>query len=255
MPVDAPLGSTDQGPVNVFVHGYRSLNSPAQLDAAVRRIASLGLPGRSFLLNWASGSWRQAFRDAGVTLAGLRTAYRVARLRHALAPWMLLVDAGAVGLAEVAAYRAMERRAGRIGPTIAPLLRDSAGGRVVNLIGHSLGARVVHQLLAGGDLSGFTIGDVVMLAGAADLGSDDWPACLHRIDGQLFNGYNPSDRVLRLTPDLRRRVGQAPFEAPASSDATNIVNRRLDGVSHVDFWTKIDRVLPRVWTRVATRTQ
>lgn len=254
IPVDVGRGQTSSGhagnsdgPLNVFVHGYRSMTSASQVEAARSRVASLGLPGRSRLMNWASGRWRDS-----AAVAGLRAAYRVARLRNVLTPWMLLVDAGVVGLAEVAQFKWMERRAERLGRELGPLLQREADGATVNMIGHSLGARVIHRLLAemsrrGSGPADPRIGDVVLLGGAADLEADNWPDCVRRIDGRLFNAYSPRDRILKITPDLRRRVGGRPMKPCVVDGIEKVINQRFDRVSHVDYWTRLDELLPEIW--------
>ncbi|MEM9187058.1 MAG: DUF726 domain-containing protein [Planctomycetota bacterium] len=250
------VGEVEAGTrVNVFIHGYRSLASSEAVGRAARRVLAAGAVGENYLLDWDSGGWRRSFRANAATLAGLRAAYRVARLRHVLAPWMILVDAGVVSLAEVAQFKFMERRAERVGAELGPLVQAVADGRPVNLIGHSLGARVIHHALrrcssgvpSDGPTAGAAIEDCVLLAGAADLGAADWRDCLRSISGRLYNAYSPRDRILRITPDLRRRVGGGPMPQVVINDAERVVNHRCEEVGHTTYWTEIDRLLPRVW--------
>lgn len=228
--------------VNVFVHGYRSAVSRADVEAALDRVRRTGVVGENYLLRWRSGRWADS-----ATVAGLRAAYKATRIRYALSPWSLLMDAGIVGATEAAQFKRMERRAEQVGKALPEQLAPIARGRPVNLIGHSLGARVVHYALGHGDLSRVTVSDVVLLAGAADLNAANWHECVARIEGRLVNAYSRSDKVLKITPDLRKRVGMRPMPNRDLNGVSRVENHHCKGVGHVQFWTRLPELLPTVW--------
>lgn len=247
IPVDPSQLGGDR--VNVFVHGYRSMVSEADTEAACRRVQRAGVAGDSYLLNWMAGRWAES-----ATVAGLRTAYRVSRATRLFSPWALLADAGVVGLHEVAQFKRMERRAEQVGGKLASQLAPIAGGRPINLIGHSLGARVVHHCLASEAAADLGWHDAVLLAGAADLESDDWPACVSRLRGRLYNAYSHKDRVLWMTPDLRRRVGSRPMRQVLIDGEPRVVNHQSQGVGHVRHWTHLADLLPTIWPGCRSET-
>lgn len=228
--------------VNVFVHGYRAMTSDAEVEKAKQRILGAGVTGESYLLRWMAGRWTES-----AAVAGLRTAYRVSRATRLFSPWALLADAGVVGVHEAAQFKRMERRAELVGAEIAAQVAAVAGDRPVNLIGHSLGARLVHHGLASQEAAGLALQDVVLLAGAADLDAANWPACVARLQGRLYNVYTRKDRVLWLTPDLRRRVGSRPMSQVVVDGVPKVVNHHAEGVGHVQHWTHLADLLPRVW--------
>lgn len=233
-------GNVDR--VNVFIHGYRAMASEAAVAIAKQRIVASRVAGESYLLDWVAGRWRDS-----ATLAGMRAAYRAARIRYALNPMSLLLDAGVIRAAEAAQFKRMERRAENIGRELPGMLRSIAAGRPINLIGHSLGARVIHYALGKGDLTGLWIEDAVLLVGAADLNADNWTTCVERLGGTLYNAYSRSDRILKITPDLRRRVGCHPLPQVLVEGKSRIVNYNSTGIGHVQHWTKLPELLPKIW--------
>ncbi|MEN0112145.1 MAG: DUF726 domain-containing protein, partial [Planctomycetota bacterium] len=199
--------------------------------------------GDSCLLVWMSGRWRDS-----AAVAGLRAAYRAARFRYLLSPASLAIDAGVIGAHEVAQFKWMERRAERVGAELPALVEPIADGRPVNLVGHSLGARVIHHALrAAKGGSGPAWRDAVLLAGAADLDAEDWPDCVARLSGRLTNVYDRRDRVLRLTPDLRRRVGVRAMPQVLVDGEPRVVNHHAEGVGHVAHWTRLAAGLREAW--------
>lgn len=228
--------------VNVFIHGYRSMTTDGEVEKAKRRIVATGVAGESYLLRWMAGRWSES-----ATVAGLRTAYRVGRATRLLSPWALLADAGVVGVHEVAQFKRMERRAEQVGAGLAEQIAAVAGGRPVNLIGHSLGGRVVHHGLASVAAEQLRVHDVVLLAAAADLDAADWPACVARVRGRVYNIYSRKDRVLWMTPDFRRRVGARPMPPFRIEGEPRVVNQHAEGIGHVQHWTHLAELLPRYW--------
>lgn len=238
-----PVGTACAGDhVNVFIHGYRAMVSDSEVQKAKARVLRTGVPGESFLLAWMAGKWADS-----ATVLGLRAAYRATRLRYLISPASVLIDAGLIGVNEAAQYKRMEWRASKVGRELPAMLAEVAQGRPINLIAHSLGARVVHHCLAEGDLAGLTIEDAVLLAGAADLKADNWPSCVAKLRGLLYNAYSHKDRVLKLTPDFRRRVGSRPFPQVLIDGVPKVVNHHSVGYGHVQSWTRLQELLPQVW--------
>lgn len=233
-------------PVNLFIHGYKALETPRQVELTLGRLRRLKLPGQSLLLKWDSGRWKTS-----AVAAGARASYQFNRYRKVLSvnPWMLLAEAGALTAYEAAQFKLMERRSESVGRMIPELLSEAISDRPisVNLIGHSLGARVIHLMLAHADLTDMEINDCIFLGGAADAVAEDWQACLGRIRGKLYNCYSRRDLVLQITPDLKRKVGSRPMPPVIVDGTDRVVNRACEKVRHVAYWSDIENLLPKVW--------
>ncbi|MFP6611391.1 MAG: DUF726 domain-containing protein [Pirellulales bacterium] len=231
---------------NVFIHGYKAISSQEQFAAVVHAILTAKLRGRVYLLHWKSGKWSTT---RGVLAA--RTAYRAARVSKIFNPWMLALDVGLVTASEIAQFKMSERRSERLGKNLKRHLSriPDAKSRPINLIGHSLGARVIHAALAVGGWSDYNINDCVFLGGAADSAADNWPACLAQIDGRLYNGYSKYDTVLTMTPDLRKRVGSRAMSRVVIDGENKIVNKNCGRMSHTDYWQRLAFILPKVWSK------
>lgn len=233
-------------PVNLFIHGYKALETPKQVESTLERLRALKLPGRNLLLQWDSGRWKTS-----ALAAGARATYQFNRYRKVLSinPWMLLAEASALTAYEAAQFKLMERRSESVGRLIPELLREAVSERpiTVNLIGHSLGARVIHLMLAHADLSNIQVKDCIFLGGAADAAAKDWQTCLQQISGRLYNCYSPRDMVLQITPDLRRKVGSRPMRPVMVNGTDKVVNQPCDKVRHVAYWSDIATLLPKVW--------
>ncbi len=234
----------EQSEINVFIHGYKAIGTSEQFAAAAELILAARPAGRVYFLHWKAGDW-----STTRAVLAARNAYRAARVAKLTNPWSYVIDVGLVAATEIAQFKLMERRSTELGKDLKRFLNGipDVQSQEINLIGHSLGARVIHSALANIDWSDYQINDCVFLAGAADLNADNWPQCLAQIRGRLFNGYTKNDPVLSITPDLRRRVGNCPMPDVWIDDRNKIVNKNCGRTTHTDFWNRLEFLLPKVW--------
>jgi hypothetical protein len=234
----------EQSEINVFIHGYKALGSPEQFAAAAELILAARPAGPVYFLHWKAGDW-----STTRAVIAARSAYRAARVAKLTNPWSYVIDVGLLAATEIAQFKLMERRSTELGKNLKRHLCGIPGAksRPINLIGHSLGARVIHSALANEDWSDYQFNDCVFLAGAADLNADNWPQCLAQIAGRLFNGYSKNDAVLSITPDLRRRVGNYPMPDVWIDGQNKIVNKNCGRTTHTEYWNRLEFLLPKVW--------
>jgi hypothetical protein len=111
----------------------------------------------------------------------------------------------------------------------------------INLIGHSLGARVIHWALYANDWSDYRLKDCVLLGGAADGDDNDWPDCVREISGKIYNAYSRSDHALALKL-FERTCGRFGINWTHS----RIVNR-MYSLGHCEYWENLEYVLTHLW--------
>ncbi|WP_267772557.1 DUF726 domain-containing protein, partial [Vibrio cholerae] len=128
-------------------------------------------------------------------------------------------------------------RAAQAGAQLAECISRTEGQKF-NLVGHSLGCRVIfYTLMALGTKSEKYINDVILLGGA--VGKDDknsWLNALSTIDGRLYNCYSEQDMVLKHLYDcanakLSKPIGFYPIpfedERLVNIDCTDIVDSHM----------------------------
>lgn len=119
----------------------------------------------------------------------------------------------------------------------------------VNLIGHSLGARlIIESILKKPKVARRAkIHSLVFLGGARHITKEECQEILKSIDGEIFNIHSNSDIVLRIKPDLEKCIGRHPIEfseenaAPQAPD--RVKNIAFDWLGHMDYWENIGGII------------
>lgn len=229
--------------INIFIHGYNAVTSQSKFEKLSYYILSAKPAGRIYLLYWRAGNWRLPVWTQGMVTIS-KTAYRAFRVGKIFSPISLLADAAALTASEMLSYRYYERRAEKLGDYLKSHIRTipQASDYKINLIGHSLGARVIYYALSLHEWPDYHINDCIFLGGAADIEAD-WDVFLTRIRGKIYNAYSRRDLVLKITPDMRKRVGRYPIPARSS----RIINQDCPSFQHIDYWPELGQLLPCLW--------
>jgi transcription elongation factor Elf1 len=220
--------------INIFIHGYGSVSTNEEFNVLVGSILSAQPAGRVYLMFWKSGCWK--FPPWVLAAGGGARALNLA-----------LAAAAAEFAIRIAHFKFFESKAEQLGRRFLRHLSKIPHAREypINLIGFSLGARVVHYALATNDLANYRVRDVILLGGAADAKDEDWPECAEKIKGKIYNAWSPDDFVLKwLKPDLRSAIGRHGilWRHP------KIVNRRYK-LGHDEYWFNLEYLLSRLWPR------
>ncbi len=247
--------------INIFIHGYYAVKNRLEFEALASHILKTRTRGQVYLFFWRSGDLK--YEQIAGSLAFLHNAYRSSKyLRYLkLSPWQvasqLCLDV-AGGMAakavlpvvyQVPKFKRYEKKAERLGGRLKEILSGRVGDirqNKVNLIGHSLGARIIYSALAESDWSDLNLVDCVMLGGAVDLQAPDWLKCIARVKGRVINVYSENDFVLK-----RLKPGKAIGRHPLLPQHPRVVNARSPSTGHLDYWPNLDRILSMAWAGYA----
>jgi pimeloyl-ACP methyl ester carboxylesterase len=246
----AELSLLFEGPedeINVFIHGYGAVSNPEQLERLSYHILSARPRGKVYLLYWKSGNWRKPFAAPLVT-ASLRV-FRISKMFH---PAALAADLAVILGVQSYEFKRNERRSEELGRALPELLAGIPGADKLklNLIGHSLGGRVIQYALEHHDWTEFRIENCLLMASAGDRDDYAWMTQVNKLGGKLYNAYSRNDYILKISPDLRSRAGRHPI--PVAHE--NIINHDFSPFKHTDYWPNLARVLDTIWVQYTPST-
>lgn len=215
---------------NVFIHGYSAGHDIEDRCVLRNYIPSSLYNCINIFAFWPSGHWRQF--DKSIALVPML----VARSN--------IWTAAAAAVADRAMhFNASRNRATAMGKTLIPqlesyLLKHHPSVSKVNLVGHSLGGRVVVSALLGllekPNYQGLKIGDVLLMAAATELSGNDARSIRKYTNCKIYNAYSKDDDVLRLNFG-ESSAGRRPV--------ANCKNVRMDSFGHTEYWPRLEQVM------------
>lgn len=123
------------------------------------------------------------------------------------------------------------------------------GIETVNLIGHSLGGRLIISSLknlVARQSHSLTVNDVLLMAAAVAVKPSEANQIRSAIKGRLINAYSKSDRTLLLNAD-ENCIGR--------NEVDHFENVEIVGFGHSDYWKQLSIVLTQVQFKIATKNQ
>lgn len=223
------LPKTSGSVANVFIHGYS-----AGHDLNDRRMLANSIPATlrqrvNILAFWPSSHFAQMDNKS-------RSLLMAAARFHPLA--------GAAALAGDRAYHfaRIRNRAEAMGRVLLDQLdqylhEHHPDVKRVNLIGHSLGGRLLISALKGLERPlehGLVIEDVLLMAAAVRVEAEEALLLGQRIAGRLINAWSTDDHVLLLNLG-ERSLGRGPVE--------HFENVCMQGYRHHHYWKRLQEVL------------
>ncbi|KPH01511.1 hypothetical protein AEQ67_04410 [Pseudomonas sp. RIT-PI-q] len=215
---------------NVFIHGYSAGHDIEDRCALRKHIPSSLHNCINIFAYWPSGHWSQfdKLSSSGVS---------------AIARFNILAGTAAAVVDRAVHFNTSRNRATDMGKTLISqlesyLLKHHPYVSKVNLVGHSLGGRVVVSALL--DLldkptqNDLDIGDVLLMAAAVELSGNDARAIRKRTNCKLYNAYSKDDDILRLNAG-ESSAGRRPVP--------NCKNVRMASFGHTDYWSHLEQVL------------
>lgn len=215
---------------NVFIHGYSAGHDMEDRCALRKYIPSSLHNCINIFAFWPSGHWSQFDKLSSGSVSA------IARLN-------ILAGTAAAVVDRAVHFNPSRNRATAMGKTLISqletyLLKHHPYVSKVNLVGHSLGGRVVVSALL--DLldkpthHDLEIGDVLLMATAAELSGNDARAIRKRTNCKLYNAYSKDDEILRLN------VGES---SAGRRPVANCKNVRMESFGHRDYWPRLEQVL------------
>ncbi|MBX8601270.1 DUF726 domain-containing protein [Pseudomonas cichorii] len=220
---------------NVFVHGY---SAGHDLDDRYKLVGSLPkqLPGSiNIFAFWDSGHISKLSALEKTVLTRLTWSNPIAGL-------------GALTVSRAMHFMSMRSRAEVVGKTLlaeldAYLVRRLPYVERVNLIGHSLGGRVLvtalKELIKNRDYDSLKIDNVILMAAAVDVTKMEAAAFVRRVDGDIYNAYSRNDAVLKLNID-ENSIGRRDVKGLISVEMFHDTGK---GFGHLDYWPNLGKVL------------
>lgn len=215
---------------NVFIHGYSAGHDMEDRSSLRKYIPSSLHNCINIFAFWPSGHWSQ-FDE--LSTKGILAAGR----------FNLLAGAGVAVADRTLHFNISRKRATAMGKTLlkqleAYILTHHPYVGTVNLVGHSLGGRVVisalRELLSNQAPDGLEVGDVLLMAAASELSGEEASAIGKRIKGSLCNAFSSADNILLLNLG-ETSAGRNPVD--------NCKNVEMPEFGHTDYWPRLERVL------------
>jgi hypothetical protein len=227
--------------LDIFVHGYSAMKDKDEVKAMMTKIASIK-DGNHWLFVWPSGFLADVF------LNDLQTTFKtiVGSLKSNTTFATILPLLGIKGLELVGHFKQNEKRAETFGANDFFVLlkqeldKSNRKFKKINIIGHSLGARLLFHAMKNAHLHPeIKINHMVCLGGAVCKTEKDWATIVDRLEGKLQNYYSLNDTALAIKPDLEKCIGRHPIEL--SKPNAKLLNHKVE-YTHLEYWLHIDEI-------------
>ncbi|MGU9858412.1 DUF726 domain-containing protein [Pseudomonas sp. LF245] len=229
-----------QGDVlNLYVHGYSAFFNRQQLGNFTAQLASIE-GSTNVMLFWPAGHFLEnlfaPFKEVlGAMLGGGG------------------LGAATVGVGKAIAYfldhyKSVEARVDEVAQTLLPELAnylhaEALPARRINLVGHSLGARIlVKSLLASPEVARELPLHNVLLMGGAICKSSPWDEVSAPLQGRLINCHSSKDWALAIKPDNERCIGRYAIPLTPALKA-KVSNVHLATFDHAAYWPQLKTVV------------
>lgn len=224
-----PTKPRDSNEANIFIHGYSAGHTIEDRTTLLARIPESIRHHTNIFAFWPSSHFSRLSRNSVSALSNSTRTH-----------W-------ALGVARLVGDRALHflrirSRAEAMGAVLLDQLNEHLrlhhfGVDTINLVGHSLGGRLVVSSLR--KLSALqnhrlAINDVLLMAAAVTVAPDEAQHLRYLIKGRLINAYSKSDWTLLMN------IGEANL---GRNHVEHFENIRMDGFGHGDYWMRLTEVL------------
>jgi hypothetical protein len=230
----------------IFVHGYKAICSREEYEELVRNIlCPKQVRGRVYLFYWKSGDWKT---QGKLTMAHAGTwiyrAWKAKQLISFMSPQTIALEVLGHTAIELGMFCIKKMYAENYGYSLlnrVSKLKDIKNYKI-NLVGHSLGARLIQYSLEASNWNSYNLKNIFFLGSAGDLEDDDyWEECLANTGAKIHNFYSESDYVLTAAmSNLNFKVGRNRIEG-----FYRIKNYKTT-LGHTEYWSNWHQLVRRI---------
>lgn len=215
--------------LTIFIHGYSAIADDFDLAMWQKCMRDLNLSSPGVLLLWDSG------HILGIGQAFEGVLYDTFKRNLFAATALTVIERG------VHFYQSRSR-SDELGVQLIGAIKNYTSRhcplvKKINLIGHSLGSRLIISCLKGYKANfdtGLVINDVLLMGGAVELSSIEAKELAEKVEGLIVNAYSKDDYTLILNFD-ETCIGR--------HEVDSFNNICMDGFGHMDYWPKLKKVI------------
>lgn len=231
-------GSTE---ANIFIHGYSAGHSVEDRQTLLASIPESIRNHTNIFAFWPSSHFTRFNRTSKTLL-------------HASTQVSLPIGAAVAAVDRGSHFWKIRARAEEMGDSLLDQLSEYLrnhhfGIDTVNLIGHSLGGRLVIsslKKLASARSHSLAVNDVLLMAAAVAVEPCEAQQMRSVLKGRLINAYSKSDWTLLMNAD-ESCLGRNEVE--------HFENIQIAGFGHSDYWKQLPAVLTQVRFKAAVQDQ
>ncbi len=238
----------DSDLLNLYVHGYSAIRHEDELQSLVQTIASVPDSNNWFYV-WDSGHFLKHLSEnfSIIPSTGLGSTIPTYILIQ-IAEQLVKIAKHFLEMQEKAEYEGknhfFELLEAHLNKRLKPFKK-------INIIGHSLGARLVYTAIKE-KLSiskKIPIENVIFLGGVVDCKAD-WDSLLSSIQGTIYNCYSKQDQILRIKPNLEICIGRNPIDLK-----NHRIQNHLFTIGHTEYWDNLLYILDQIKINASSHTE
>ncbi len=224
---------------NIFIHGYSAGHSDEDKQFLLDRIPEQLKHYTNIFAFWPSN---HIFRFDKSSAWKLATAGLSAGAAFTGAPMGSLSLVGSLAKDRMGNFTQARARAESMGAVLldqlqAYLLNNHPQIKTINLIGHSLGGRlVISSLKHFSNRQQLAINDVLLMAAAVEVTALEAREMRGLLQGRLINAYSKADKTLLLN------VGETCL---GRNEVEHFESIEMDDFGHTDYWERLPEVLTK----------
>lgn len=234
----SPVANPSAAEANIFIHGYSAGHSDEDKELLLKKIPEQLRNYTNIFAFWPSNHYldfdKKSLLNIGIASLTLVT--------QGTAPIGYLSLANTLARDRTKNFTDARSRAERMGAVLLEQLKEylrcnHPQVERINLIGHSLGGRVVMSSLRTlTRRQQLAINDVLLMAAAVEVTPCEAQKMRGLLQGRLINAYSKADQTLRLN------WGEACL---GRNEVEHFENLEMEGFGHTHYWERLPDVLNR----------